>query len=518
MPTRALRPTLILAVLVTVAPFAYANAKHVVVIVWDGMRPDFVSERLTPVLYKLAHRGVFFQNHHSSFVTSTEVNGAVFGTGTYPGHSGLIANIEYRPAIDPTRILEMESTAVVGKGDDVSGGRYLATPTVAEILREQTPPLRSVIAGAKAVAILLDRSRRRPEGGLPVLVEGQTYPSAAKVALTSRLGEFPAVGETKAARDTWTTRAMIEEYWHDGIPPYSHLWLAEPDWSQHHTGPGSATSLSGIAECDQQLGRIIKELTRQQSLSDTDVLVVSDHGFSTIGRTVDLAVDLSKAGLTTARAYAETPAVGTILVAGLGASASLYVAGHDPSAIRRAVSFLQTQDYTGVIFTRDGINGTFPFSLAKIDSKTAPDILVSLKWTRDESSTGTPGLEGSEQGAGRKVGEGTHAGLSPYDLHNTLVAAGPDFRTGMSDTLASGNVDVAPTVLWILGVKPAQPMDGRVLTEALTIAGPPVGNAVKHRAEADAKEPTGTWEQYLETTEVNGVRYFDAGNGALKRK
>ena len=32
--------------------------RHVVVIVWDGMRPDFVSEQNTPALWKLARSGV----------------------------------------------------------------------------------------------------------------------------------------------------------------------------------------------------------------------------------------------------------------------------------------------------------------------------------------------------------------------------------------------------------------------------------------------------------------------------
>jgi len=31
--------------------------RHVVVVVWDGMRPDFVSERNSPTLWKLARAG-----------------------------------------------------------------------------------------------------------------------------------------------------------------------------------------------------------------------------------------------------------------------------------------------------------------------------------------------------------------------------------------------------------------------------------------------------------------------------
>ena len=518
MTTATVRRSLLGAGLLAFLSCAHAAAKHVVVVVWDGMRPDFVSEQATPNLFALAHRGVFFKNHHSSFVTSTEVNGTVFATGRYPAHSGIIANIEYRPAIDPLRLVAVESPAVIHRGDELSSGHYLRAPTLAEILRGNHPALRTAIAGAKAVALLLDRRPPSSTTEEPMLVEGEAFPVATKAALVARFGEFPPAGDTKAARDTWTTRALLENLWGPEIPAYTHLWLAEPDWAQHHTGPGSATSLAAIADCDQQLGRVLDELARRHALDDTDILVVSDHGFSTIERNADLAVDLSTAGITTARAYTQAPANGTVLVAGLGASAGLYVANHDDAVIRRAVAFLQTQDYSGVIFTREGIEGTFPLSLAKVDSADAPDILVALRWSEAASATGTPGLEISEQGAGRKAGQGTHAGLSPFDLHNTLIAAGPDFRKGFADTLPSGNVDVAPTILWILGVTPPQPMDGRVLSEALTIAAPAVGAPSQRREENRVTREHGTWEQFLEISEVNGVRYFDAGNGALRKK
>ena len=40
-------------------------------------------------------------------------------------------------------------------------------------------------------------------------------------------------------------------------------------------------------------------------------------------------------------------------------------------------------------------------------------------------------------------------------MHNTLVAAGPDFRAGVRDPLPSANTDLAPTILWILGFQDA---------------------------------------------------------------
>jgi len=49
--------------------------RHVVVVVWDGMRPDFVSEETTPTLWKLAREGVTFRNHHAVYPSATMVNG-----------------------------------------------------------------------------------------------------------------------------------------------------------------------------------------------------------------------------------------------------------------------------------------------------------------------------------------------------------------------------------------------------------------------------------------------------------
>ena len=51
------------------------KAEHLVVVVWDGLRPDYVSSQYTPTLNELAKRGTFFKEHHSCYVTSTEVNG-----------------------------------------------------------------------------------------------------------------------------------------------------------------------------------------------------------------------------------------------------------------------------------------------------------------------------------------------------------------------------------------------------------------------------------------------------------
>ena len=94
-------------------------------------------------------------------------------------------------------------------------------------------------------------------------------------------------------------------------------------------------------------------------------------------------------------------------------------------------------------------------------------------------------------------------------MHNTLIAAGPDFRQGWADETASGNIDLAPTILWILGVPRLAPMDGRVLLEAMP------GRVLEGTVSQEvlrAENPETGWKQYLKVSRVGKTEYFDEGN------
>ncbi len=98
-------------------------------------------------------------------------------------------------------------------------------------------------------------------------------------------------------------------------------------------------------------------------------------------------------------------------------------------------------------------------------------------------------------------------------MHNTLVGAGPDLKRGFTDNFPTGNTDLAPTILHLLGVKTETPMDGRVLSEALTVPAPKVSKPVTRHLEASRKIGESIWTQYLQISRVNDTVYFDEGNG-----
>ena len=199
------------------------------------------------------------------------------------------------------------------------------------------------------------------------------------------------------------------------------------------------------------------------------------------------------------------------MVVSLGGSFELYVIGHDRALVAKVVDFLQHSDSAGVILTREKMPGTFTLADAHIASAAAPDIVVSGRWNDQPNEFGVRGQVASDIGKG--LGQGTHSSFSPHDLHNTLIASGPDFRHGWNDETATGNIDVAPTVLHLLGLAPPEKMDGRVLTEALAHGGKAPASETK-TIEAKRDLAPGSWRQTLRLTTVAGTTYFDEGNGA----
>jgi arylsulfatase A-like enzyme len=485
--------------------------RHVVVVVWDGMRPDFVSEETTPTLWKLAREGVTFRNHHAVYPSATQVNGTALATGVYPGRNGVIANYVYRPEIERARSISVETPTVVSRGDELSGGKYISVPTIAELI--QRAGKRTAIASAKTVGLLLDRNAGTGPGkDSATLFAGQLLPRDVLTPMVAALGPFPSA---HLQRDAWTTQAVTDFLWKSDVPAFSVIWLGEPDLTEHESAPGAPPSLAAVKSSDEKLAAVLAALNKQAARQTTDLFVVSDHGFSTIGRSIDLRKILNDAGFIAKTEFDDEPKTGDVMLVGNGGTVLFYVIGHDAMVTRHLVEFLQQSDFAGVIFAKQTLPGTFELSEAKIDNPHAPDVVMAFRWNDSKNQFGAPGsIDADWQ---RKAGEGTHATVSRFDMHNTLIAAGPDFRRGQTDDLPTGNVDLAPTILQILGIKSPQEMDGRVLSEAMVNVDQVLAerNAETKTIEAKKDFRTGTWRQSLRISRVGSTVYLDEGNGSF---
>jgi hypothetical protein len=160
-----------------------------------------------------------------------------------------------------------------------------------------------------------------------------------------------------------------------------------------------------------------------------------------------------------------------IVVAANGGSDYLYLPDHDATTVTNAVAFLQSREEIGAIFvaTRYGVvPGTIALDQIRVENQAGrnPDVVVSYDFDETALVQGVKGIEFESM----QINRGMHGSFSPIDVHNTLIAVGPDFRAAFADPLPTGNVDVAPTVAQLLSL--SLPMaDGRPLLEALAVGG-----------------------------------------------
>ncbi len=180
-----------------------------------------------------------------------------------------------------------------------------------------------------------------------------------------------------------------------------------------------------------------------------------------------------------------------VIVAANGGSTYFYVPSHDQKLITKLVRFCQSRQEFGAIFVdrRYGnIPGSLPLAQVKIqnDQQRNPDVIVSSNYNAEARIMGFNGTEFNSAGSSR----GMHGSFSPVDVHNTLIAYGPDFKRNFVDSLPSGNVDVAPTVAHLLGLSLPN-TDGRVLKEALVKGGSLSSYAIKVQDFSPKKPATG---------------------------
>ncbi len=350
-------------------------------------------------------------------------------------------------------------------------------------------------------------------------------PDSAARDLAPRM---PSAGDDGIALDAFMTSVAISR----GLPrakavaEAGHmalvvLWQRNPDASQHRYGLGTAQALKALAADDANLGSVRKAISALGIQRITDLMVVSDHGFATIASNVNLARSLVQIGVK------QSLNSDDVVVAPNGGMDEIILSSTKfPTEIKRLellqriVNFAAVQEWCGPIFSRSmssetsqssgieaeeggWVDGTFSFAQMGLDNPDrSPDLIISFKELPglDNSPFTGPENPGSTLDAhGRHAAWNTSAKLirpvqgivfndfGPYpfgtglgmhgaaglrELHNFAAADGPDFRRGFVDQLPTGNIDIAPTIAAVLGLKfpsvgNAAGPRGRVIHEAL---------------------------------------------------
>ncbi|MEH2563317.1 alkaline phosphatase family protein [Bradyrhizobium sp. AZCC 2289] len=567
--------------------------RNLILFVPDGLRGRIVTPQTAPAMAEVRDKGVNFKNSHSLFPTFTTANASAMATGHYLGDTGDFSNTIYTgypvEQVGGTVVPFLENNAVLGSVDEHFGGDYLNEETLLKLAREKG--YSTAAMGKLGPTLIFDHTDRADRPGLHSIVIDDSTGGKNGVPLSQEMQDAltkanlplatPARGENAKAGDAKTPGTVVpntaqQAYFADVatqvvLPMFKArnkpfvlvFWSRDPDGSQHNNGdslnsitPGinGPTSLAGIKNADNNLAQLRKALDDLGLSASTNIIISSDHGFSTISKESKtspsakisyedtpndflpmgfLAIDLAKAlGLPlfdpndkNARVadnahpkagnglLGNDPAKPDMVVATNGGSDLIYLPNNDKKLAERTVNALLETDYVSGIFVEDDLGkfpGALPLSLLNLRGKAVtphPAIVVNFRsWSTgcDEPTNCSVAVADTVL----RQGQGMHGSFSRGDTLNFTAAIGPDFKSGHVDALPVSNADVGMTAAKILGLtqKANGYLIGRVMTEAMpngptpqsfseTVESPPAANGLR---------------TVLNFQRVRTQRYFDA--------
>lgn len=447
--------------------------QRVILMVWDGMRPDFVTDDLTPHLRRLMQGGATYTQSVGVFPSVTRPTTTSVSTGTYPLAHGIFSN-QFTGGPGDRANIDTGDRASLERLRAYNGGRLVPPQTLAESLVAAGKRVVSMGSGSTGQVTCLDGER---VGEMVHLLF--THPETLMPTLVERLGPVPERKLPVQEANDWLVRALTDYVLPEMGPDVVLMWLCEPDASQHGRGLGAPDTLDAIRGNDARLGRILDAVAT--SGVPTTVIVASDHGHSTVTGMVRMADGLAEAG------FGAQLADGLIHLA----EKAITIEPHAGAAqLRQQVgAWLRDQPYIAAVISYPDANGeTLPGMLSPHDVygphprpafAHAPTFSWSLAWENDAANEyGARGtaytgfsqeladfdkLQGHIVGLNRLTA--THGTLAPADQRTVLALSGAGIRPG-TVAVPAGVVDIAPTILALLGLPPLPDADGRALTEA----------------------------------------------------
>jgi len=114
---------------------------------------------------------------------------------------------------------------------------------------------------------------------------------------------------------------------------------------------------------------------------------------------------------------------------------------------------------------KDGdVEGTIDFSKVGLNGIREPDLAMSFRWLNELNQHHVQGAVYSSSG---EVGNGQHGSIGLTEHRSVLIGYGPDFKVNNVVSDPSGNIDITPTIMELVGIENNQDMDGRILRESL---------------------------------------------------
>ena len=570
-----------------------ATPHNIILFVPDGLRGKIVTPDSAPAMAEVRDKGVNFKNSHSLFPTFTTANASALATGHYLGDTGDFSNTIYTaypvaPA-DGTVTPFLESDPVLRDADEHFGGDYLNEDTILKMARAKG--FSTAAIGKLGPTLIFDHTDKIGADGLHSIVLDDSTGSEKGVPLSAEMkdalakaglppatpprgdngkaGDFKTAGTTapNTAQQAYladvAAKVVLPMFKARNKPFVLVFWSRDPDGSQHNNGdslnavsPGinGPTSMAGIKNADNNLAQLRKALDDLGLAATTDIIISSDHGFSTISKESKtspsakvsfndtpkaflpmgfLALDLAKvldlplfdpnnknavvAEGTHPKAgnglLGKDPSKPDLVVATNGGSDLIYLPNRDKKLAERTVKALLEQDYVSGIFVDDKLGrfpGTLEMSQLNLKGKAVtptPSIVVNFRsYAGDCGEPTNCSIEIADTVL--QQGQGMHGSFGRADTLNFTAAIGPDFKAGYVDALPVSNADVGMTIAQIMNLHATANggLQGRVMSEALP------GGIIPKAADGTitSKPAANGLKTVIKYQRVLSQRYFDA--------
>jgi hypothetical protein len=450
------------------------NPKYVVLFVLDGAQPSDYDVPGLPHLRALMQHGADFTNGFSGILESETPSGhATIASGSTPARDGILsfawagADNTSVNLFDPAKILDHSMETILQKAP---------APDLAELLHAHQRRATVValgghkyyaqdaLGGPDADAIVYYAGMKNGSYA-PVAVPGHVPPRSVLSApgLVSPTTHLPT-----AAEDHLVMNLVLSTVAHMH-PTVMMVNIPEFDWPLGHVDGGTRNPMMVrqlMQGFDRDLGRLEDAYRTAGILNQTLFVFTSDHGMAPIYHTlpssiIEQAVERAGTGITSDTFHTAgyiwltdqtkaAQAAANIAQLQNPSIQSVYFKEQEASA---RYSYIRASGPE--LFRVPGMESANQYLLGTFAGPNGPDVVTFFT----ENTGSEPG--------GQSSWKGDHGGAAWNSQHLRIIVSGPGIRSGVVSSAPAPLIDIAPTILTLLGVTAAG-MQGVPLANALS--------------------------------------------------
>lgn len=443
------------------------TAQYLVLIVLDAFRPDYMSLAPMPALQALMHEGTSYDRAWVGQLESyTPTGHGSLSTGSLPRRDGVIG-FEWRdPATTSEALDGWPAETVAGKLErDLKAAGTASIPAA----------IKAADPSATVVSLSSEKVYAADAMGGPaadyILYHWRPQVGQKTLLPTALPGHIPPQSffEHPMLTATWPLEHFTDWDWLSGRLALTSFEVFRPKalminfpgadaYGHPYGGPATPSVMAQVvAGLDRNIARVVQAYRNAGIYEQTLFVVTADHGMVPNNGAVDGGVTKDVVASSGGQYYFHTG----------GTAADIYL--HNPFHARAVSAGMATVPGVAAAYYHHETGGQFEYLpapgrtivpalddayrylLSTFDGPAAPDVVAPFH----------------ENTIGRRFTQafGDHGGLNWGAQHIPLVLRGPGVRAGSVSNHPARLIDVAPTVLRLMGLSAT--MDGSVLADAL---------------------------------------------------